>query len=229
MTADVSDSSMEPMENETSGNDEGARKAAFGKTRHKERRCVGTGQALAPEDPALRFVLSPAGEVVLDLKGSLPGRGVWLTPDRKALLGAVSRGGFQRGFKKPAALPNGQDAESFADQLEAQLAQAALGRLGLCRKASTLVAGQDKVRQKAGRGLAYLTPRGASEAETVKMASLLAKTAGLPHLPLPADRLVVGAALGQDGVHLLLLRGGPSAGALEKVQLWRQFCGDSRH
>ena len=49
----------------------------------------------------LRFVLSPQEEVVPDINGKLPGRGVWVTARRIAVEEAVRRRAFQRAFKKP--------------------------------------------------------------------------------------------------------------------------------
>ena len=48
----------------------------------------------------LRFVLSPQGAVVPDIKGNLPGRGVWVTARKEAITEAVKRRAFQRAFKE---------------------------------------------------------------------------------------------------------------------------------
>ncbi|GGY46290.1 DUF448 domain-containing protein [Parvularcula lutaonensis] len=199
-------------------------KPSFVKNRCNDRRCVGTGEALAPDAPALRFARAPDGKIVLDLKGNLPGRGAWLSPTRDALRKAVKKGGFARALKAPVEVPGG-DAEAYAEQVESALAAAALNRLGLCRKAGVLAIGYDNAKAAAKKGVAYLTPAGSSETETAKLANTLHKAAGIPHLPLPADRLTVGEALGQDAVHILLLGGGPSKAALGSVILWRQFAG----
>jgi predicted RNA-binding protein YlxR (DUF448 family) len=44
----------------------------------EERMCALT-RAIAPRAELVRFVASPDGEVVPDLKECLPGRGMWLT------------------------------------------------------------------------------------------------------------------------------------------------------
>lgn len=195
------------------------------KRRVQDRRCVGTGEALAPDAPALRFVLGPGDTLTLDLKGTLPGRGAWLSATHDALLTALKKGGFQRGFKTQANLPGGMDPESFADHVEERLAQAALDRLGLARKAGYLLIGHDTVREKASKGAAYVTPSDASAPEIAKVANYLDATAKLPHFPLPVPRAVLGEAVGQDGVHYLLCRGGPSKGALTALILWTGFRG----
>jgi len=204
------------------------RKTPFGKKRASDRRCVASGEALPPEVPALRFVLDPQSTIVLDLKGTLPGRGAWLTPHRDALLTALKKGGFQRGFKGEAKLPEGLDADAFADQVEGRLADAALQMLGLCRKAGSLVIGHDAVRKAAKKGLAYLSPNDASGPETEKLARFLAKSEDIPHVPVPADRVILSGVLDQDAVHLLLVKGGPSVGALQSVEIWRRFSRETR-
>lgn len=198
------------------------------KRRTNDRRCVGAGTALGAADEGLRFVLDPTGALVLDLKGTLPGRGAWVSPDRSALEAALSRGGFQRGFKGPAKLPAGMDQAQFIDHVTERLAAAALSRLGLCRKAGTLAIGHDAVRKSASKAICYLTPNDASAPEVDKLGRFLAKSVAAPHLPLPIDRVALSSALDQDAVHLALLRGGPSAGALGAVKLWQRFSGDSR-
>lgn len=210
------------------GLDKPAPKTSFGKPRANPRRCVGTGAEITPGDPALRFVLAPDGELVLDLKGTLPGRGAWLTPTRPALETALRKGGFQRSFKGPAKLPVSMDAAAFAEHVNICLQRAALSRLGLCRKSGHLVIGHDAVRKASARGIVYLTPSDASAPEVDKLSRFLAKGAGVPHLPLPTGRETLSAALDQDAVHLLLLSGGPSRGAMEALHLWQRFSGESR-
>lgn len=195
------------------------------KARTNDRRCIATNDPIGPEDIALRFVLDPDSQIVLDLKGSLPGRGVWLSPSKGALETALKKGGFLRGFKTQASLPDGNDLEAYARQVEDALAASALQKLGLARRAGSLVTGHDSVRDKAKKGMAYLTPADGSVPEVEKLAGFLAKSAAVPHLPLPAGRAIIGEAIGQDAVHMLLLPGGPSRTTLEAVMLWRSFSG----
>ncbi|MEM9810600.1 MAG: DUF448 domain-containing protein [Pseudomonadota bacterium] len=193
------------------------------KKRIKDRRCVATGDALEPGAPALRFVLDPQGYLVLDLKGSLPGRGSWITPGRKALLQAIKCGGFARGFKSQPQLPDGQTEDAFADTVAHALQTSALQKLGLARRSGHLIIGKDAARKAAPQAIAYLTPQDASEPEVMKVARFLEKAVGTPHLFLPATRAEIAPAVGQDGVHLVLLRGGTGPSALAAARLWGQF------
>ena len=60
-----------------------------------ERLCASTG-TVRPIDDMIRFVVSPDGTAVPDLKRRLPGRGVWITATRTALGEAIARKAFAR-------------------------------------------------------------------------------------------------------------------------------------
>lgn len=109
------------------------------------RTCV-VERARRPRSELLRFVLAPDGSVVPDLKGKLPGRGVWLTPERKAVEEAVRRRAFNRAFRKEVAV----DAD-LPDRVEALLRKAAVDALSLANKAGLVVTGFEKVQQAIAR------------------------------------------------------------------------------
>ena len=69
-----------------------------------ERTCIVTGEKGSPET-MIHFVLSPAGEVVPDLRRKLPGRGVWTRLSAAVVEQAVRKQAFSRGFKAKAAAP----------------------------------------------------------------------------------------------------------------------------
>ena len=51
-------------------------------------------------DELIRFVVSPQGEVIPDLKRKLPGRGLWISASRRTVAEAVRRHQFSKGFKR---------------------------------------------------------------------------------------------------------------------------------
>ena len=55
----------------------------------------------------VRFVLGPECDVVPDVAGRLPGRGVWLTAERPMIEKAVEKRLFSRGFKTQANVSEG--------------------------------------------------------------------------------------------------------------------------
>jgi uncharacterized protein len=103
--------------------------------RERERLCVAT-RAVRPVDDLIRFVVGPDGKVVPDVKGRLPGRGVWVTGTRAALEEAVKRKAFARSFKRDVRLP-----ADLAAQTEALLRGTALDALSMAAKAGLVAAG----------------------------------------------------------------------------------------
>jgi predicted RNA-binding protein YlxR (DUF448 family) len=101
---------------------------------------------VAPESELIRFVAAPDGSVVADLRARLPGRGIWIGLNRKLVGEAARKNVFARGLKKPLA-----PAADLADQVAARLREAALGRLGLARKAGAVLAGFAKVEAAIAR------------------------------------------------------------------------------
>lgn len=123
------------------------------------RTCIVTREE-KPAEALMRFVLGPAGEVVPDLKRKLPGRGVWVTAERGMVAEAVKKRMFSRGF--------GEDAKADAalvDLIDRLLVDAALGTLGLARKAGLVVTGFAKVDTALRRGQAIGLVHAAEAAE----------------------------------------------------------------
>lgn len=108
-------------------------------TRAPERLCVVT-RTTRPVAELVRFVVGPDGEVVPDLKGKLPGRGVWITAARETIELAVKRHAFARGFKRDVRVP-----ADLALRTEALLQRGALDALAMAGKAGLVAVGFGKV------------------------------------------------------------------------------------
>ncbi len=104
-----------------------------------ERRCLVTGET-GPKQGLIRFVVGPEGEVVPDILGRLPGRGMYVTADR-AVLEAAKTGQFARGAKGKVTVP-----DDLADLIEDQLARRVCDLVAMARKAGLAVAGFEKVK-----------------------------------------------------------------------------------
>ena len=63
-------------------------------------RMCAVSREVRPIDELIRFVVSPQGEVVPDLKRKLPGRGLWVSASRQTVAEAVRRNQFSKGFKR---------------------------------------------------------------------------------------------------------------------------------
>jgi predicted RNA-binding protein YlxR (DUF448 family) len=110
-----------------------------------ERRCIVTGQS-QPARGLIRFVVGPDNQIVPDLSGRLPGRGIWVSADRAALDKAVAKKLFARAARAPVTVPDG-----LVDLIERLLLQRVQNLLSLARKAGQAVAGYEKCRDLALR------------------------------------------------------------------------------
>src|ERR1700691_3421487 len=87
------------------------------------RMCAVTRQ-VRPIDELIRFVVSPSGEVIADLKRKLPGRGLWISASRQMVAGGVPRHQVRQGFKRDIrAMP------ALAADTEALLVRSAIEAL----------------------------------------------------------------------------------------------------
>ena len=117
--------------------------ARGGQTKDREdgpdRRCIVTGES-QPKAGLVRFVVGPSDEVVPDVLGKLPGRGIYVTSTRSAIE-AAGKGQFSRSVRRPVTVPSG-----LADEIERQLARRVVELLALARKAGLAVCGFEKVK-----------------------------------------------------------------------------------
>jgi predicted RNA-binding protein YlxR (DUF448 family) len=111
--------------------DTGPRRSAPGAERH----CAVTGEVKSVTD-MIRFVISPTGEPVPDLKRRLPGRGLWITATRAALQIAIARKVFARGFKRDVRVP-----ADLLGATELLLETNALDALAIAHKAGKVAIG----------------------------------------------------------------------------------------
>ena len=105
-----------------------------------ERKCIATGE-VQPKYGLIRFVVGPDDQIVPDIAGKLPGRGIYVAADRAALETAVSKKLFSRGARKQVQVPDG-----LVDQVERQLARRVIDLIALSRKSGRAVAGYEKVK-----------------------------------------------------------------------------------
>jgi hypothetical protein len=104
-----------------------------------ERMCAVTRQ-VAPIDDLIRFVLSPAGEAVPDLKRKLPGRGLWVSLSHATVAEAARRNVFARSFKRDVQVP-----KTLADDVERLMVRGVSEALAMTAKAGQVISGFSKV------------------------------------------------------------------------------------
>jgi uncharacterized protein len=104
-----------------------------------ERMCAVT-RAVRPIGELIRFVVSPQGEVIADLKRKLPGRGLWVSASRQAVAEAVRRNQFSKGFKRDV-----RATPTLAADTEALIVRGVIEALAMAAKAGQVVSGFSKV------------------------------------------------------------------------------------
>jgi predicted RNA-binding protein YlxR (DUF448 family) len=190
--------------------------------REPQRLCVVT-RAVRPVAELLRFVIGPDGAVVPDVKGKLPGRGVWVTATRQTVEAAVKRHAFARGFKRDARVP-----ADLVPQTETLLQRAALDALAIAGKAGLVAVGFAKAAAALERGAVVVllhaaegSPDGIRKLEAVARRRMPEE--GPPVIEfLTAEQLDL--ALGRPNVvHAALLAGPASDTCLSRLRRLGRF------
>lgn len=178
-----------------------------------ERKCIVTGE-VQPKNGLIRFVAGPDGQLVPDVSGKLPGRGVWVSADRAALDKAVAKKLFARGLKAPVTVPEG-----LTDEVERLVLRRLIDLLSLARKSGEAVAGFEKVKSWLDREEAVVLIQaldGSGRGKTKLSTPHFGKYIGC----LTADEL--GMAFGrQTVIHAALASGGLAPRVVEEAQRLR--------
>ena len=176
------------------------------------RMCAVTRE-VRPIDELIRFVVSPEGEVVPDLKRKLPGRGMWVSASRRAVAEAVRRNQFSRGFKRAV-----QVTPALPETTEALLLRSLVDALAMAAKAGQAVSGFGKVetalRQRQVQVLIHAADGAADGIR--KLDAIARQNAGIDDesRPLVVTALTSGQldlALGRSNVIHAALLAGPAS------------------
>lgn len=193
-----------------------------------DRTCIVTRQVGEP-DGLLRFVAGPDMSVVPDIKRTLPGRGCWVTAERSFVEQAARRKLFARALKQEVTVP--ADLGEMVDRL---LARAALGALGLARKAGQVALGAAKVEAavRSGKAVCVLHAREAAADGMRKLAQARRAVVYAGGPDIPAHKLFseteLGLALGATNViHAALLAGEAGKAALKRMVALDRYRGGS--
>lgn len=189
------------------------------------RTCIVSRQPF-DRDELIRFVAGPDGNVVPDLKETLPGRGVRVEATRQAVQTAVEKQMFARGLK------TGVKADpALADLVDGLLEERALQALALAKKAGLLVTGFAKVDAAIRSNKADLLMHSTDAADDGKR-KLASAAAFVKHLGGKEINVVsclgaeqMSAVLGLGNVnHVAALPGGATRNlmvAISKLQKYR--------
>jgi hypothetical protein len=148
----------------------------------------------------IRFVLAPDGQLVPDLAGRLPGRGMWLSAEADVIERAATRGAFAKATRGAAHVP---------PDLRARIEDGLRGRvrdlLGFARRAGQAVAGWQAAREWLQADRVGLLVQ-ASDGSPAERARLL----GLRRLPAvaPLTAAELGVLFGRErAVHVAVAPG----------------------
>jgi predicted RNA-binding protein YlxR (DUF448 family) len=193
-----------------------------------DRTCIVTRKTAEPDD-LIRFVVGPDSAVVPDLKRNLPGRGCWVSAQRLHVDKAAAKGHFARAFKRQVAVP--PDLGAMVDGL---LARAALGSLGLARKAGAVALGAAKVETTVRSGKAILVLHALEGAEDGirKITQARRATVHLGGPAIPAYKLFAEAELGlalggTNVIHAAVLATDAGRAALKRMVALDRYRGGS--
>lgn len=115
-----------------------------------ERRCIVTGES-QPKGGLVRFAMGPEAQIVPDVLGRLPGRGIYVAADRAAIDKAAAKGLFARAARQPVKVPDG-----LSDLVESLLVRRVTDLVSMARKAGDAVAGYEKVKDWLVKGRAVV-------------------------------------------------------------------------
>ncbi len=174
-----------------------------------ERRCIVTGDVQVMQG-MIKFVVGPEGQLVADVFGKLPGRGMWVTADRAILQKAIDKGLFTRAAREKVVVPDG-----FVDEVERQQLRRVTDLIALARKSAQAVAGYEKVKSWLADGRARVLLQASDGSERGK-GKLWTPEGGRWFGCLSANEL--GLAFGRESViHGALASGGLSRRVVEEA------------
>ncbi len=173
------------------------------------RLCIATRAELPPE-ALIRFVLAPDGTIVPDLARRLPGRGVWVTATRDAVIAAIKAKAFAKSLKQQVLVP-----PDLAERIEGLLVKRVMEAISLANKAGELITGFTKVEALLASGEASALLHGSDAAADGRL-KLDRKHAAVAQdrgkVAVVLDALSIGElslAIGRENVvHAALRQGG---------------------
>ena len=191
----------------------------------RSRMCA-VSREVKPVDELIRFVVSPEGEVMADVRRKLPGRGLWVSASRQAVAEAVRRHHFVRGFKRDVRV-----APTLAADTEQLLVRSAIEALAIAAKAGQVIAGFSKteaaLETRQGGAIAALIHASDGAADGIRKLDAVARqNAGIrgESAEIPTLTALTSAeldlALGRSNVvHAALLAGPASKTFLLRSQI----------
>ncbi|MEZ5792261.1 MAG: RNA-binding protein [Nitratireductor sp.] len=188
------------------------------------RSCIVTREPLEA-DQMIRFVAAPDGTIVPDIRHNLPGRGCWVTASRSKVEQAVKKRLFNRALKGEFAISATLGAET-----DAAIERAALGALGMARKAGLVVTGFSKVDHAVRNGSADMVFHAMDAAEDgirkLRQAATATRELGGPDIP--ATKVFTSSQMdlalgGHNVIHAAAIDGGATRKLVELTRFLLRY------
>jgi predicted RNA-binding protein YlxR (DUF448 family) len=186
-------------------------------------RMCAVSREVRPIDELIRFVVSPQGEVMADLKRKLPGRGLWVSASRQAVAEAVRRNQFSRGFRRDV-----RAAPTLPLDTENLLVRSVIEALAMAAKAGQVISGFGRVEEALGQErVTALLHASDGAADGIRKLDAIARQRGenlgkWPNFPILSalSSADLDLALGRSNViHAALLAGPASKTFLSRSQI----------
>lgn len=192
------------------------------------RSCIVTREK-AERGDLIRFALSPEGKVVPDLKGNLPGRGVWTKTSKAIVEEAEAKGHFSRAFKQKVETDG-----KLAELTGRLIGERALQALAMAKKAGILVTGFAKVNSavRSGKVSLLLHAKDCAADGKRKLASAVSLVGHLDGEPVAVREIwtteEMSKALGiENAVHVAAIHGGAANNLMAAIERMNAYMGNS--
>jgi len=106
------------------------------------RTCIVTGEK-RHQSELVKFITDPQGNIVPDIFGKLPGRGLWMYCTSNNLERAIAKNIFSRAARKHIEIP-----DNLLYKVECGLVERLVGLLAIARKSGLLIAGFERVQSE---------------------------------------------------------------------------------
>lgn len=197
-----------------------------------ERTCILT-RAKGEREELIRLALAPDGMVHPDVRAKAPGRGAWIGVDRAALDAAVAKGKLKGALSRAFKTGDITVPDDLGARIEEALSRAALERLGLEARASTVATGSERIIDSARKGALELLFHAADASEDgnrkLDQAWRMGRDeegSGRQGLVLSVDRTILSVALGRENVvHIGVIDAGAAARVATAIDRWHGFIG----
>lgn len=189
-----------------------------------QRTCLGCRKALEKDD-LVRYVLSGGGDVVVDCRQKLPGRGAYTCVSRACVADAVRRDQFSRAYRGKNRRPDG---DTLVAEVSRQLGERIEGLLGMARKAGLTVGGSNLTIASLDRAgeVGLVVVAGDISEGILEKVRRKCQAAGVP-MHAWSDKASLGRLMGRDERSVIGVKQGKLAESLlQGLERYKQFVGE---